>query len=93
MPLKLTTYHRGSRIPELPGTDTFHSTELFHVYEATPGYTPLLMWHRKTEYPVAKLLAAIRKSVRLFPPAIIKRCEVYGTGEYFDETLDRRSCL
>ena len=39
MPLKLTTYHRGSRIPELPGTDTFHSTELFHVYEATPGYT------------------------------------------------------
>ena len=43
MPLKLTTYHRGSRIPELPGTDTFHSTELFHVYEATPGYAPLLI--------------------------------------------------
>ena len=91
MPLKLTTYHRGSRIPELPGTDTFHSTELFHVYEATPGYTPLLIVASENGIPVAKLLAAIRKSVRLFPPAIIKRCEVYGTGEYFDETLDREA--
>ena len=91
MPLKLTTYHRGSRIPELPGTDTFHSTELFHVYEATPGYTPLLIVASENGIPVAKLLAAIWKSVRLFPPAIIKRCEVYGTGEYFDETLDREA--
>ena len=91
MPLKLTTYHRGSRIPELPGTDTFHSTELFHVYEATPGYAPLLIVASENGIPVAKLLAAIRKSVRLFPPAIIKRCEVYGTGEYFDETLDREA--
>ena len=74
MPLKLTTYHRGSRIPELPGTDTFHSTELFHVYEATPGYAPLLIVASENGIPVAKLLAAIRKSVRLFPPAIIKRC-------------------
>ena len=38
--LKLTTYRQGNRIPELPGTDTFHSTELFHTYEVTPGYTP-----------------------------------------------------
>ena len=91
MPLKLTTYHRGSRIPELPGTDTFHSTELFHVYEATPGYAPLLIVASENGIPVAKLLAAIRKSVRLFPPAIIKRCEVYGTGEYFDETLNREA--
>ena len=91
MPLKLTTYHRGSRIPELPGTDTFHSTELFHVYEATPGYTPLLIVASENGIPVAKLLAAIRKSVRLFPPAIIKRCEVYGIGEYFDETLNREA--
>ena len=41
MPLKLTTYYHGSDIPELPGNNTFHSIELFHIYEATPGYTPL----------------------------------------------------
>ena len=43
MPLKLTTYYHGSDIPELPGNNTFHSIELFHIYEATPGYTPLLI--------------------------------------------------
>ena len=80
MPLKLTTYYQGNQIPKLPGTNTFHSTELFHIYEATPGYTPLLIVASENGVPVAKLLAAIRKSVRLFPPSIIKRCEVYGTG-------------
>ena len=38
MPLKLTTYYRGSEIPDLPGKNTFHSKELFLIYEATPGY-------------------------------------------------------
>ena len=73
MPLKLTTYYHGSDIPELPGNNTFHSIELFHIYEATPGYTPLLIVASEAEKPVAKLLAAVRKSARLFPPAIIKR--------------------
>ena len=89
MPLKLTTYYHRSDIPELPGNNTFHSIELFHIYEATPGYTPLLIVASEAGRPFAKLLAAIRKSVRLFPPSIIKRCEIYGTGEYFDETVDK----
>ena len=67
MPLKLTTYYHGSDIPELPGNNTFHSIELFHIYEATPGYTPLLIVASEAEKPVAKLLAAVRKSARLFP--------------------------
>ena len=50
MPLKLTTYYHGKDIPELPGKNAFHSKELFQIYEATPGYTPLLivaadLWH------------------------------------------------
>jgi len=68
MPLKLTTYYHGSDIPELPGNNTFHSIELFHIYEATPGYTPLLIVASEAEKPVAKLLAAVRKSARLCPP-------------------------
>lgn len=89
MPLKLTTYYHGSDLPELPGNNTFHSIELFRIYEATPGYVPLLIVATDDGKPVAKLLAAVRKSVRLFPPSIIKRCEVYGTGEYFDESADK----
>ncbi len=89
MPLKLTTYYRGSDIPELPGKNTFHSTELFHTYEATRGYTPLLIVASQDGKFVSKLLAVIRKSIRIFPPAIIRRCEIYGTGEYFEETADK----
>ena len=40
MPLKLTTYYRGSKVPDLPGTNTFHSTELFRIYEETSGVYP-----------------------------------------------------
>ena len=91
MPLKLTTYYSGSKVPELPGTNTFHSTELFRIYEATPGYAPVLIVASIDDKPVAKLLAALRKSVRMFPPGIIKRCEIYGTGEYFDDSLDKEA--
>ncbi len=91
MPLKLTTYYRGSKVPDLPGTNTFHSTELFHIYEATSGYSPILIVASQDGKPVAKLLAVLRKSSRLFPPAFILRCEVYGTGEYFDETSDKEA--
>lgn len=91
MPLKLTTYYRGNEIPELPGNNTFHSKELFLIYEATPGYTPLLIVATEEGKPIAKLLAAVRKSIRWFPPSIIKRCEIYGTGEYLDDTTDKEA--
>ena len=62
MPIKLTTYYKGKDIPDLPGKNTFHSKELFQIYEATPGYTPLLIIATENGKPVARLLAAIRKA-------------------------------
>lgn len=91
MPLKLTTYHRGNEIPEFPGNNTFHSRELFQIYEATPGYTPLLIVATEGDKPIAKLLAATRSSMRWFPPSIIKRCEIYGTGEYLNDEIDKEA--
>lgn len=85
MPLKLTTYYRGNEIPELPGNNTFHSKELFQIYEATPGYSPLLIVATNNGKPVAKLLAAIRKSSPWLPSSIFKQCIVYGTGEFLDD--------
>ena len=87
--IRLMTYRKGSVLPVLPGELFPHSTELFRVYEQTPGYAPVLIVASIKERIVAKLLAVIRRSVRLFPPSIIKRCEVYGVGEYFDEDLNR----
>lgn len=92
MPVRLSTYRKGNAIPPLPGTNIFHSTELFHVFEMTRGYEPLLIVAYIGNRPVGKLLAVIRKSVRLFPPAIIKRCEIYGTGEYLMKNRIRKTC-
>ena len=62
MPLKLTTYYRGKDIPDLPGNNTFHSKELFQIYESTPGYTPLLIVATEKGRPVARLPYARPKS-------------------------------
>ena len=83
MPLQLTIYRAGSNIPALPGNNTFHSTELFRTYEATPGYTPLLITASVDGEVVGKLLGTLRRSQRLSPPGLIKICVVYGVGEYF----------
>lgn len=92
MPLKLTTYYRGSEIPELPGKNTFHSKELFLIYEATPGYAPVFIVATDNGKPIARLLAGIRTNKRLFPPSIVRRCEVYGTGEYLlEDTTDKEA--
>ena len=88
-PIRLMTYRRGSVLPHLPGILFPHSTGLFSIYEQTPGYDPVLIVASIDGRPVAKLLGVVRRSVRLFPPSLIKRCEVYGTGEYLDGTLNR----
>lgn len=85
MPLKLTTYYRGKDIPDLPGTNTFHSKELFQIYEATPGYMPLLIVATENDKPVARLLAAIRKTRKWLPSSLTKQCVVYGSGELLSE--------
>lgn len=88
-PIRLMTYRSGSVLPTLPGDLLPHSSELFDVYARTPGYIPILIVASIDDRPVAKLLSVIRRSMRLFPPSIIRRCEIYGTGEYFDNTLNQ----
>jgi hypothetical protein len=89
MPIKLTSYYHGKDIPELPGNNIFHSRDMFLFYEAITGYTPILILATKEEEPVAKLLAVIRKNAQLLPFPFLKRCEVYGTGEYLDDNMDK----
>lgn len=85
MPLKLTTYYEGKRIPELPGNNLFHSKELFLIYEATSHYRPLLIVTYIEDKPVAKLLAVIRRNHHTVIPSFFKRCDIYGSGDYADD--------
>ena len=88
-PIRLMTYRNGSAIPTLPEQSLSNSSELFQVYGQTPGYTPILVVASIDETPIAKLQAVIRQSVRIFPPSLIKRCEIFGIGEYFNDTYSQ----
>lgn len=83
MALKLTSYYRGSQVPDLPGHDTFHSTALFHIFEGTPGCNPILLTLSDNGVVLAKMLAVVQRIVRFVPFYVIRRCVAYGPGEYF----------
>ncbi len=63
------------------------SKELFQIYESTPGYTPLLIVATEKGRPVARLLAAIRKTKKWLPSSLVKQCVVYGAGEFLNNSL------
>lgn len=88
MLLKLITYYHEKDIPDLPGSNVFYSKEMFQIYEATPKYSPILIVAYNDMIPIAKMLCGIKKSGRMFPPSLINKCVIYGSGEYFDDQLD-----
>ena len=85
MRYKLATYYHSTDLPVLYGGDTFHSVDLFRVYELTPGYTPLLIVASQLGEPVAWLLAVIRKTRKWLLAGIAKQCVVYGNGVYLSD--------
>ncbi len=85
MSIQTKIYRQSGQLPDLPEGSLFHSRRLFLIYEATAGYTPLMAVAFDNGRPVGKLLAVVRRSQRILPPSFIRRCEVYGTGEYFDD--------
>ncbi len=91
MPLKLTSYYKGKDIPDLPGDNIFHSKDLFLMYEAASGYEPLFIVASFEDKPVAKLLAVIRRHTYIMPSSLGRRCEIYGSGDYFGENIDKET--
>lgn len=81
MSIRLATYYHAKDVPELPGSNIFHSTELFHVLEQTKGYCPRLLVAYEGEIPVGKLLCILRRSARL--SCFMEKGYAYGVGEYF----------
>lgn len=87
MAIRLTTYEDSRNIPDLPGTNIFHSTALFRVLEQTPGYHPTLLVASEAGKPIGKLLCITRYNFRMFH--FIRKTYVYGTGEYFSSRYKR----
>lgn len=87
MAIRLTTYEHAKDIPELPGTNVFHSTDLFRVLEQTPGYRPVLLVAFEGDKPIGKLLCITRRNFRLL--GFTEKTYVYGVGEYFNTERKR----
>lgn len=83
MALKITSYYSNSSLPELPGTDIFHSATLFHIYEHTSDYKPVMVVATDGDKVVGKLLAVVQRVRMALGLFSLRRCEVFGTGEYF----------
>lgn len=64
----------------------FHSPELFHIVEHSPGQAPFMVVATDSQgQVVGHLLAILRRRVSLVPPYLFTHCRVYGEGEYSDE--------
>lgn len=81
MSIRLTTYYNSKDLPSLPGSNVFHSSELFQVLEQTSGYQPIMLVATEKEKVIGKLLCITRRNFRLL--GFTNKTYVYGTGEYF----------
>lgn len=64
----------------------FHSPELFHIIENSPGQRPYMAVAMDDEGKVvAHLLAFIRYRKSLLPPYLYTQGRIYGEGEYANE--------
>lgn len=78
MNIRLATYYHAKDVPALPGSNIFHSTELFHVLEQTRGVRPLLLVAYEGKSPVGKLLCITRRSTNLlrFAEKVMRTAQV-----------------
>ena len=85
--LSIMIYTSGMEIPELGGSDFFHSTELFHIYERTPRHSPLMAVAKYADGREAgHMLAVVRRRSSWLPPFLTWHCRIVGEGEYADRS-------
>lgn len=78
-------YTTGEELPEMTCRNFFHSAELFHIVEKTPGHRPYMAVATDAEgRVVAHTLAIIRRRGSWLPPYLYTQGRIYGEGEYAD---------
>lgn len=79
-------YTSGEKLPRLNSRNFFHSPELFHIIEKTPGQKPYMVVATNAKGQVAgHVLAIVRRRGSLLPPVLYAQGRVFGEGEYADD--------
>lgn len=78
-------YSRGDELPQMPAANFFHSPELFHIIEKSPGQRPYMAVATDDRGNVlGHILAFIRRRKTWLPPYLYTQGRIYGEGEYSD---------
>lgn len=73
----------GEELPEMTCHNFFHSAELFHIIEKTPGQKPYMGVATDANGRVAgHILAIVRRRGSWVPPVLYTQGRIYGEGEY-----------
>lgn len=85
-PYRITLYTTGNELPEMHCRSFFHSAELFHIIEKTPGQRPYMAVATDSGgRVVGHVLAVARRRCSWLPPFLYSQGRVYGEGEYADD--------
>lgn len=83
---RVRLYSSGEVLPDMNSHNFFHSPELFHIIERTPGQSPYMAVATDDKgKTVGHVLAIIRRRGSLMPPYLFTQGRVYGEGEYAEE--------
>ena len=85
-PIRVTIYSRGGTLPHLCGSNFFHSAELFHIIEKSPGQRPFMAVATDASgRELGHMLAFVYSHGMWLPPFRYWQGRVYGEGDYVDD--------
>ncbi len=73
---------RSEALPEIWGSNFFHSAELFQMIERTPGQWPYMVLAYDGGSVAAYMLVMLRRRGSLIPPYLFTQGRIYGEGVY-----------
>lgn len=77
-------YTQGDTLPPLPGDSFFHSAELFHIIERTPGQRPCMAVATDSQGRVAGHLLVFLQRLP-WMPLLFWQARAYGEGDYAED--------
>jgi len=87
MSLRIDIYNKGEEIPDVVERNIFHSKELFLIFEKTSGFKPFMFAVYDGERCLVRLLTYVQRDRSVFSHSFVKRCVVYGCGDFAPDLL------